>query len=113
MAKTKTSKKPAAFSVKGMTPTTLKAGLKTKSHDPTKNLGDLSFIREALMDCFLSNDVEQFKEILKAHYEVVNTAKALKKAGLSKRTFYDALGPKGNPSLSTVMKMIAGLALAS
>ena len=47
---------------------------------------------------------------MKAHYEAVNTAAVLKKVGLSKRTFYEAISPRGNPRLDTVMKMVAAFA---
>lgn len=50
-----------------------------------------------------------FKEIVKAHYEAVNTAAILRNIGLSKRTFYEAISPEGNPRLDTVTKIIQGL----
>jgi DNA-binding phage protein/putative component of toxin-antitoxin plasmid stabilization module len=109
MAKAKTSRKPKAFSIEQIEPAKLKAGVKTKPHDPRSNLRDRKFIEESLLECIVDGDMDAFKEILKAHYEAVNTSAALKRAGLSKRTFYDALAPDGNPSLSTVMKMVAGL----
>jgi len=109
MGKTKTLKKQKAFSIEDMEPVKLKAGVKTRKHDPAKNLKSSSFINEALLECFLEGDLDAFKEIMRAHYEAVNTTQALRKAGLSKRTFYDAIGPKGNPSISTVMKMVQGL----
>lgn len=109
MGKTKTSSKQKPFSLDMLPTKKLKPGAKVHKHDPRKNLGDPKLIAAALSDCLVDGDMEAFKEILKAHYEVVNTAKALKKAGLSKRTFHDALTPSGNPSLSTVMKMMQGL----
>lgn len=109
MGKAKTSRKQKAFSIEDMEPVKLKAGVKTTPHDPNKKLADPNFIAKALVEAFLDSDMEAFKDIIKAHYEAVNTTQALKRAGLKKRTFYDALAPEGNPSLSTVMKMVAGL----
>lgn len=109
MARAKTSKKREAFSPKNMQPGNVKEGVKTYSHDPREKLADPEFIGRALFQCMIEGDMEEFKDTLRAHYEAVNTTKALKQAGLSKRTFYSALSKDGNPSLSTVMKMIAGL----
>lgn len=109
MDKAKTSKKPKAFSIDQLKPTKLKAGVKTYAHDPRQNLVDREFIGHALLECMLEGDVEAFKEIVRAHYEAINTTQALKRAGLSKRTFYGALSKDGNPSLGTVMKIVAGL----
>lgn len=109
MAKAKTSKKQKPFSIDDLEPVKLKKGVETKKHDPDKKLRDPEFIREALMQCMLDGDTEAFKDIVKAHYEATNTEKALKKVNLSKRTFYQAISEKGNPNLSTVMKMMKGL----
>ena len=54
--------------------------------------------------------MKAFKEIVKTHYEAVNTAEVLRKAHLSKRTFYEAVSSKGNPTLSTVTRIIQGIA---
>jgi probable addiction module antidote protein len=109
MAKAKTLKRRKEFSLDILPVKRLKPGMKVQSHDPSRNLRDSRFIGEALMECLIDGDMDAFKEILKSHYEAVNTTAALKRAGLSKRTFYDALAPEGNPSLSTVMKIVAGL----
>ncbi len=109
MGKAKISKKLAPFSIENMEPVVLKPGVKTKRHDPKKNLSDQGFVAEALFQCLIDGDMDEFKDILRAHYEAVNVTQVLKRTGLNKRTFYDALKPSGNPSLSTVMKMISGL----
>ncbi len=79
-------------------------------HDPIKKISDPSFVAKALVDCLFEGDERSFKEILKWHYEAVNITKGLEKAKLSQRTFYNALSPKGNPSLKTVFKILKGLA---
>jgi probable addiction module antidote protein len=109
MAKTKTSAKPEAFSLVKAPIRKLRKGIRTITHDPTRNLKDVHLINQALLQCLWEGDVEAFKEVLKAHYEAINTAAALKKIGLSKRTFYEALSEKGNPRLDTISKIIQGL----
>lgn len=109
MGKTKTSRKQKPFSPKNMEVVTLKAGVKTKPYDPQKQLADPTFMASALLESLLDGDMEEFKDTLRAHYEAINITKALRHAGLSKRTFYSALSEDGNPSLSTVMKIVAGL----
>ena len=109
MAKAKTSQKRKAFSPENMTPTNVKASVKTMPHDPLDNLKDRSFITKALFDCMVEGDMEEFKDTVRAHYEAVNTAKALKEVGLKKRTFYDAISEDGNPSLETVFKLFKGM----
>lgn len=83
---------------------------RSTEHDPKTNLTDHEFIARALAECLLEGDESAFKEILKAHYEAMNITSALKKSKLSQRTFFEALSPKGNPSLKTVFKIMKGLA---
>lgn len=109
MAKATTSRKPKQFSIEDLEPVKLAKSVKLHKHDPSKALRDKKFITEALSECLYEGDMDAFKEILRAHYEAINTAQALKKVGLSKRTFHDALASDGNPSLSTVMKMLQGI----
>lgn len=105
MGKTKTSKKPKAFSINDLAQVKLKSDVKTKPHNPSKNLSDINFIRNALMDAMFSGDERAFKEILKSHFEAVNIRSSTKKAELSERTFYQALSEHGNPSLKTIIKL--------
>jgi probable addiction module antidote protein len=110
MGKAKTSRKQKQFTLDMLPIKKLKQGAKTHAHDPGVNLRNPEFIAKALFQCMTEGDTDAFKEILRAHYEAVNTVAVLKRTGLSRRTFYSALSPEGNPSLSTVMKMVAGLA---
>jgi hypothetical protein len=66
MAKTKTSKKPKAFSVDKMQPAKLKPGIKTYPHDPDQRLRDPDFIKLAIFDALWDGDIEAMKEIIKA-----------------------------------------------
>ena len=108
MAKKKTSSKRGATSIEDMPIVELKKGIKTTSHDPSKNLGDPEFITHALAQCLLEGDKEEFMEILLAHWEVKKKSKALKSVDLAKRTFYD-LKKSANPRLDTIMKLTKGL----
>lgn len=107
MASKKTSTKRKKFSVSDMP----EGGVtvKTTPYDPKVNLRNPKLILEALMECLVDHDIKAFKQILKAHYRVVDMDKTLKKADLSKRTFFHALSDKGNPSIDTVSKMMSAL----
>lgn len=107
MDKKKTSKKRKAFTVADMKEVDVK--VKTFPHDPNENLRDPKFIIKALGECLVEHDIKAFKDILKAHYRVVDLDKTLKKAHLSKRTFFHALSDKGNPSIDTVSKIMSAL----
>lgn len=109
MAKTKTSKKQKPFSIEDMEAVTLKKGVKTYPHNPGKNLRDVEFIKTAVMDALFDGDIEAAKEILKAHYEALDLEKTLARVPMSKRTFYDSLSPKGNPTAKTLAKIMSGL----
>jgi len=109
MAKTKTSKKPKAFSIDKMHPAKIKAGVKTMTHDPDKNLRDPNFIKAAIFDALWEGDIESMKEIIKAHYEAVDLQETLARVDLKKRTFYEALSEKGNPRVETLAKILSGL----
>src|SRR5690606_12992846 len=110
MGKTKTSKKRKASSIDDLPSVTLKANVKIRPHDPDKKLQDVKFISEALVQCLFEGDIEAFKEIIRAHYESIEVEKALKRAGLTTSTYYEAIRPQtGNPSLKTIAKILHGL----
>ena len=46
----------------------LKDGVKVYDHDPSKTLKDKKLIKDALMQCFINEDMISFKEILNAHF---------------------------------------------
>ena len=105
MAKTKTSKKPKAFSIDKMQPAKLKSGVKTTTHNPEQNLRDPDFIKAAIFDALWDGDIEAMKKIIKAHYEAVDLQETLARVDLKKRTFYEALSTKGNPRVETLAKI--------
>jgi probable addiction module antidote protein len=112
MAKTKTSQKRAKkFSLDDMP--IVKMNEEGVAYSPTEQLRDKEFIAIALLDALMDGDLPAFKEIIKAHYEALNIDATLKKARLSRRTFYDAMSDKGNPSLQTVSKIMKGIRSAA
>lgn len=106
MGKTKTSKKRNHFSGTEMPTVKIKTGVKLSHHDPDKNLKDQDFIAKALFQCLIDGDTKGFKEILQAHLEAINISELAEKAGVGRRTIYEALSPKGNPSLNTLTKIL-------
>lgn len=106
MAKTKTSKKRATFSLSDAPIVKLKDPKASVAYSPTAILRDRGFTARALFDAFMAGDKQAFKEIVRNHYEAINTVQALKEAKLSHRTFYAALSEGGNPSLDTLMKIV-------
>lgn len=108
MDKKKTSKKQGASSIKDMPIVKLKDSVKTVKHDPTKNLKDPELIAQALAECLLNGEKEEFIEILLSHWEAKNLKKSLEEVGLSRRTFY-AIKKSQNPELETIMKLTKGL----
>lgn len=74
--------------------------------DPSDQLRDKKFIASALWECLVDNDIEAFKEILKAHLEVTNKEEIAKKSGIPLRTLFRMLSPSGNPTLANVSKII-------
>lgn len=114
MGKTKTSQKPEKLQPPLVSPRKVSSEGMAKvkalaSHDPTEKLADPDFMVKALVECLFEGDEAAFKEILKDHFEAVNTTKALKRAKLSQRTFFEAVSKKGNPSLRTILKMIGAI----
>ena len=74
--------------------------------NPDEELADPDFIKEALLECIATNDLEAFKEILGAHLRVINKEKFAKVAGVSLRTLFRMIEPESNPRLSNVAKVI-------
>jgi DNA-binding phage protein len=112
MAKAKISRKQKPFSIEDMPIVKLRAGVKTEKHSPTEQLRDVEFTLRALTDAMLDGDHKAIKEIIRNHFEAINAAKVLKLARISKRTFYDAVSEKGNPSLKTLVQIVHAMKAA-
>jgi DNA-binding phage protein len=110
MGKARTSKKRASKSPFDEMPVMkLAHPERAVSYSPSRTLRDLDFVMRAVWNALLDGDQKAFKEIIKAHYEAMNITQALKRAHLSPRTFYQAVSDEGNPSLSTIAKLVHGL----
>lgn len=84
----------------------LKYGVKTIKDNSLKNLKNKKRVKEALAECLCSDDIEAFKEILRAHLEVVNVTNFSKETGLPRKTIYRMLEPDSNPTLKNVTKLL-------
>ena len=105
MSKRKTLKRPArslsdipALKVKGKT--------QFVEFKASKRIKDKKYVSKALLECLTANDTEGFKEILRAHLELVNKEEFAKKAGVSKRSLFRILSKDGNPTLNNISKII-------
>ena len=109
MGKAKTSKKQKAFSLNNLELSKVKSGVKTYSHNPDVNLRNTEFIKEAVINALWAGDLEAVKDILRSHYDAVDIDETLERVSVSRRTFYDALSHKGNPTARTRVKIMSGL----
>ena len=98
--------KAKPFSLEDMPVVKLRDGVKAEKYSPTAQLKDVDFTIKALSVALLDGDHQAIKEIIRNHFEVMNAAKVLKDAHISKRTFYEAVSEKGNPRLKTLVQII-------
>lgn len=87
----------------------LKAGSKTIKDNSIKNLKDKERIRKILANCIFTDDMETFREVLKAHLEVRNISNFSKKTGFPRKTIYRILEPDSNPTLKNITKLLNNL----
>ncbi len=105
MPRAKTSKKQG-FSFQDMETISLKKGAKVARFKASATLKNKALIAEALWHTLVENDVEGFKEILKAHLENLNKDELAEETGLSRRTIFRMLEPDGNPTLKNISTII-------
>ena len=67
---------------------------------------DKKYIAKALWECIIANDTEGFKEIIRAHLDLVQKEEFAKKTGLSQKDLSYIVSQKGNPTLSNISKVI-------
>ena len=89
--------------------TKLKKGTKLISHDSSKELTNVKFVSQALIEALQDGDADAFKEILGAHLSVINKDKFSAKARISKRTLFRMLSPSGNPTLENIARIVHAL----
>lgn len=105
MPRKKTLKKQG-FSFKDMPSLKVKNKEKLSSFGATKRMKDKEYISQALWDCLVANDTDGFKEILRAHLELINKDEFAEEAGISRRTLFRMLSDEGNPTLDNISKII-------
>ena len=111
MAKAATSKKLKNYSAGSLPIGKLRKEVKTQNHKSTHSLKDPKQITQVLVECLINGDVASFKDVLSSHiYLVGNKKNFSKKIGIGRATLYEALSPKGNPSLETIAKIVRSLA---
>src|SRR5262245_45307276 len=101
MARKKTSKK-RKFSIYDLPIVKLKNPKDVRPHNARVRLRDKGRIAQALWECLVANEIDAFKEILRAHIEVTKKDDLAKKAGISRRTLFRMLSPSGNPTLENL-----------
>lgn len=108
MGKTKTSKKPG-FSLKSMEKIKLNKDVKVIKDNSLKNMSDTKKIKRALADCIFSDDMETFKEILRAHLDTVNISQFAEETGMARKTIYRILEPESNPTFKNITKLLSAI----
>lgn len=84
----------------------LKSKKGIKIFHASKRLKNKEHVKKVLFDCFCRNDMEAFKEALKSHFELQNKDKIIKKARISKATFYRTISKNSNPTLKSISKLL-------
>ena len=105
MLRKKTSKKQE-FSFQDMETVSLKKNTKVAPFKAKEILKNKNLIAKALWQALVENDVDGFKEILKAHLENLNKDQLAEETGLSRRTIFRMLEPDGNPTLKNISTII-------
>lgn len=105
MFKKKISKKQD-ISFKDMPIVKLKKGAIVNKVSAAQKMKNKKYISKALWDCFISSDINGFKEILRTHLELVNKEELAKEIGISKRTFSKMLSEEGNPTFENISKLV-------
>ena len=108
MGKRKTSGK-RDFSFENMKEIKLKKGTKLIAHNSSKELADVDFVSQALIQAMKDGDADAFKEILGAHLSATNKEKFSAKAKIPKRTLFRMISPGGNPTLENIVRIVHAL----
>ena len=87
----------------------MKRNKKIKPFYASKKLKNKEYVKKVLFDCFCHNDMEAFKEVLKAYLELKTKSRIIKKAGMSKTTFYRVLSKKSNPTVKNISKILQAI----
>ena len=105
MPKKKILKEPD-FSFDNMPSLNMKNRKSLKVFDASKRIKNKKYISKALWECLVANDTDGFKDIFRAHLELINKDDFAKEAGISRRTLFRMLSEDGNPTLNNISKII-------
>ncbi len=105
MPKRKILKRPARF-LSDMPALKAKDKKQFIEFKASKRIRNKKYVSKALLECLAANDTAGFKEILRAHLELVNKEEFAKKAGVPKRSLFRILSKNGNPTLNNISKII-------
>lgn len=108
MTKRMTSKK-RGFSLSDTPIRSLKTGAKVRKISSARRLKDQELVFKAFWQCLVEQDIESFKEILRAHLDAVNKGQLAKKSKTSRRTLHRILSPEGNPTLKNISSVLHAL----
>ena len=108
MTKRTTSKK-RKFSLNDIPVRKLRSGVKTTRVSSAARLKDQELLFRALWQCLVEQDIDSFKDILRAHLEAVNKQQLAKKSKTSRRTLYRILSSEGNPTLKSISNVVHAL----
>ena len=101
------------FSFENIRETKLKKGTRLVAHVPSKQLANVEFVVQALIQSLKDGDAGAFKEILAAHLSVTNKERFSAKARIPKRTLFRMLTPEGNPTLENIARIVHALSKAA
>ncbi len=85
--------------------------LKTKAFDASKYIETDADQKDLLMDALESGDAGYIANALGVIAKARGMSDLARKTGISRQALYNALGPDGNPTLDTVVKVIAALGI--
>ncbi len=106
MPKKKISKQPKKYfeSMPNLKMKNKKSGI--VQFNSVKKVKNKKYISKALWECIIANDTTGFKEIMRAHLELVQKKEFTKKTGLSQKVLSRIVSKKGNPTLNNISKVI-------
>jgi probable addiction module antidote protein len=108
MPKRRTSKEHE-FSFKNMQVLKLKDGARVLDHSPSEQLKNRKLVADALLQSLQDGDAEAFKDILRAHLDIINKTEFARKIKISERTLYRMVSEEGNPTLDNIAKVVQAL----
>ena len=85
--------------------------IKLTDFDPADYLTDAESVMAYLEEAFATNDSDFIADALGVVARAKGMAEISKKIGMSRESLYKALGPKGNPQLATILKVMSALGL--